>query len=84
MWKRTLFAATLSLAVGAAQAATIEFGFDSTGTSTYTDGFTVMDWVPGNALAVGGNPSGGLQTGDTGSRQRSVGLSSARWRPCIC
>ena len=65
MWKRTLFAATLSLAVGAAQAATIEFGFDSTGTSTYTDGFTVMDWVPGNALAVGGNPSGGLQTGDT-------------------
>lgn len=64
MWKRKLLAAgLLAVAVGSAQA-TITFSFDPTGGGAGTSGYTILDWLPGNALAVDGNPEGGLATDD--------------------
>lgn len=60
-----LIAATvLAWSAGTALAADV-INFDPNGTSGATTiQAATFDWAPGNALAVGGNPSGGLATGD--------------------
>lgn len=65
MFKKTILAASIVCAMaGAAQAAT-SFTFDPDGDGVGgITGVTTFDWLPGNALAVDGNPDGGLQTGD--------------------
>lgn len=63
MFKKTILAASILCAMaGSAQAFTVDVNGGGAGGTI--NGVTTLDWLPGNALAVGGNPSGGLQTGD--------------------
>ncbi|HJV26878.1 MAG TPA: PEP-CTERM sorting domain-containing protein [Aromatoleum sp.] len=63
MFKKTILAASILCAVaGSAQAFTVDVNGGAAGGTI--NGVTTLDWLPGNALAVSGNPSGGLQTGD--------------------
>jgi hypothetical protein len=67
--KRIVFVAliALTLSLASTYAGTITFTFDPSGTAGAAgdiSGVATIDWKPGNALALGGNPSGGLQTGD--------------------
>lgn len=55
-----VFACTASTTFAAE---TIQFDPDGGGAGSAVDALT-FDWSPGNALAIGGNPSGGLATGD--------------------
>lgn len=69
MLARNLLAvAILSAAAGLAQAQATSFSFNPDGTGAAGAGNLTnawsLDWVQGNALAIGGNPSGGIQTGD--------------------
>ena len=66
MLKRNVIAAALLTAVFGTAHATVSFTFDHNGAAAggAVAGVTTLDWLPGNALAVGGNPSGGLQPGD--------------------
>lgn len=66
MLKRNVIAAALLTAALGTAHATVSFTFDHNGAAAGGEvaGVTTLDWQPGNALAVGGNPSGGLQTGD--------------------
>jgi hypothetical protein len=64
MFKKTILAASILCAMaGSAQAFTVDVNGGAAGGTV--NGVTTLDWLPGNALAVGGNPTGGLQTGDT-------------------
>ncbi|WP_407278398.1 PEP-CTERM sorting domain-containing protein [Aromatoleum evansii] len=61
--KKLLAAAVLSAAAGLAQAQAESFSFDPSGGGgavTNLTGAMSLDWGPGNALAIVGNPSGGL------------------------
>lgn len=65
MFKKTLLAASLMCAAAGAQATiAISFDPDGDGAGALTN-IVTFDWAPGNALAIDGNPNGGLQTGDT-------------------
>lgn len=62
-FSQTIIAAALALPALAFAAAT-PIAFDMNGAAA-GQGYTVdlLDWAPGNALAVGGNPGGGLTAG---------------------
>lgn len=61
MWKKSLAVAGMALGFAGASQAAITFNFDPNGGgSASVNGATTLDWQPGSALAVGGNPSGGL------------------------
>jgi hypothetical protein len=63
MFKKTILAASILCAMaGSAQAFTVDVNGGAAGGTI--NGVTTLDWLPGNALAVNGNPAGGLQTGD--------------------
>jgi PEP-CTERM motif-containing protein len=77
MWKTKLLAASLLFAgFSAAHAGSVTFGFDADGNGSGFVTAAGMDWAPGNALAVGGNPAGGLQTGDTVTLLYQANLST--------
>ena len=65
MWvKKLVAAAVLSAAAGLAQAQATTFSFDPSGSGTaITTEAMSLDWVQGNALAITGNPAGGLVDG---------------------
>lgn len=61
---KLLAAAVLSAAAGLAQAQAETFSFDPSGSGTaITTEAMSLDWVQGNALAIVGNPAGGLVDG---------------------
>lgn len=61
MWKKSLVVAGMALGFASAAQASITFSFDPTGSGTASvTGATTLDFLPGSALAVGGNPAGGL------------------------
>ena len=66
MFKKTTAAVSMCLALGVAGNAMADlFAFDPTGSGSTATQITTLDWVPGNTLAINGNPSGtGLATGD--------------------
>jgi hypothetical protein len=65
MLKKTILAASLlCMSAGAQAAIAISFDPDGDGVGAITD-IVAFDWAPGNALAIDGNPDGGLATGDT-------------------
>jgi PEP-CTERM motif-containing protein len=77
MWKTKLLAASLLFAgLSAAHAGSVTFGFDADGSGSGFVTAAGMDWAPGNALAVDGNPSGGLQTGDSVTLLYQANLST--------
>lgn len=67
MFKRNLIAASILLAMaGAGHAAdAIQFDYNGGAAGGSLTGVTTFDWQPGNAIAINGNPSGGLAVGDT-------------------
>lgn len=67
MFRKTVLAASMLFALAGSAQATSSFTFDTNGSAAggQITGVTTFDWLPGNALAVGGNPTGGLQTGNT-------------------
>ena len=67
MLKKKILAASLLFALAGGAQATATFTFDTNGAAVggAVNGVTTFDWLPGNALAVGGNPSGGLASGDS-------------------
>ena len=66
MFKKKFVTASILLALaGGAQAAVpINFDPDGPGPAPTITGVMTFDWLPSSALAVGGNPSGGLVTGN--------------------
>jgi PEP-CTERM motif len=76
---RTLIASAL-VAFGVAHAQTaIDITFDPTATAGAGGDLTidVLDWKPGNALAVNGNPSAGLAVGSTTQLLYQANLGTA-------
>lgn len=67
-------AASLFAPLGASATNPIFFDPAGTGAGFQID---VLDWAPGNALAVGGNPTTGLFTGDTVTLLYQANLGSA-------
>lgn len=64
MFKKTLLAASILCAMAGSAQAAFTFDANGAGAGGQVLGVTTFDWLPGNALAVNGNPSGGLATGD--------------------
>lgn len=69
MWKKSAVVAGMLLGFAGASQAAITFTFDpdGAGAGAAIAGATTLDWQPGSALAVGGNPSGGLLSNPSGT-----------------
>lgn len=72
---RTLIAAALALpALAFSQAVPIQFDGDGLGGAAAIS-VDLLDWAPGNALSVGGNPAGGLAIGQVQTLLYQANLS---------
>lgn len=69
MWKKSAVVAGMLFGFAGASQAAITFTFDpdGAGAGAAITGATTLDWQPGSALAVGGNPSGGLLSNPAGT-----------------
>lgn len=68
MWKKSVVVAGMLFGFAGASQASITFSFDPTGGGAASvTGATTLDWQPGSALAVGGNPAGGLLSNPAGT-----------------
>lgn len=76
LFQKTLIAAALALPVLASATDTITFDMNGGGAGQLFS-VDVLDWLPGNALSVGGNPVGGLQVGNTTQLLYQANLGSA-------